>query len=33
LPGTVSVTTSQLITVLTTASGTDAYFTITGKVA
>ena len=33
LPGTISVTSGQLISVETTASGTDAYFTITGKVA
>jgi L-fucose isomerase-like protein len=33
LPGTVNVASGNLVAVLTTSTGTDAYFTITGKVA
>jgi len=33
LPGTISVTTGQKVSVLTTSTGTDAYFTITAVVA
>jgi hypothetical protein len=33
LPGSVSVTSGQIVSVVTTSTGTDAYFTITGVVA